>query len=204
MRIARAVPAAVAVVATLLGVALLPAGAQQKVKADDVGITDTEIRIAVIADVDNPIVPGLFKAGADAVKAWGATINKAGGIAGRKVVVDFIDSKLSANDTRNAVIKACSEDFALVGTEALSLNNVADLETCPNAQGEAIGIPELPGLVSAAEKCSPVVFYVTADARYCDDQGLPDGDLHRPSRAITATTCRRTRTSTASGSRRPT
>jgi ABC-type branched-subunit amino acid transport system substrate-binding protein len=173
MRIARAVPAAIVVVVALVGVALVPAGAQQKVKADDVGITDTEIRVAVIADVDNPIVPGLFKAGADAVKAWGAVINKAGGLAGRKVVVDFIDSKLSANDTRNAVIKACSEDFALVGTEALSLNNVSDLETCPNAQGEPIGIPELPGLVSAGEKCSPVVYYVTADGKYCDTKDAP-------------------------------
>ena len=161
------------VVATFIGLALVPAGAQQKVKADDVGITDTEIRVAVIADVDNPVVPGLFKAGADAVKAWGATINKAGGLAGRKVVVDFIDSKLSANETRNAVIKACSEDFALVGTEALSLNNVADLETCPNAQGQAIGIPEFPGIVGAAEKCSTVVFYVTADAKYCETKDSP-------------------------------
>jgi ABC-type branched-subunit amino acid transport system substrate-binding protein len=173
MRIARAVPAAILVVATFIGLALVPAGAQQKSKADDVGITDKEIRIAVIADVDNPIVPGLFKAGADAVKAWGATINKAGGIAGRKVVVDFIDSKLSANDTRNAVIKACSEDFALVGTEAISLNNVADLETCPNAQGQAIGIPEFPGIASAGERCSPVVFSVAGDAKYCSTKDSP-------------------------------
>ena len=98
MRIARAVPAAVAGRRHLDRRGPRAGRAQQKAKADDVGITDTEIRIAVIADVDNPIVPGLFKAGADAVKAWGATINKAGGLAGRKVVVDFIDSKLSAND----------------------------------------------------------------------------------------------------------
>jgi ABC-type branched-subunit amino acid transport system substrate-binding protein len=173
MRIGRAVPAAALAVATLIGLTLVPAGAQQKAKTADVGITDKEIHIAVIADVDNPIVPGLFKAGADAVKAWGTTINKAGGIGGRKIVVDFIDSKLSANDTRNAVIKACAEDFALVGTEALSLTNVADLETCPNAQGEAIGIPELPGIASGAERCSPVVYYVAGDAKYCATKDNP-------------------------------
>jgi len=174
MRIARAVPAAVLVVATFIGVALVPAGAQQKAKANDVGITDKEIRIAVIADVDNPIVPGLFKAGADAVKAWGATINKAGGLAGRKVVVDFIDSKLNANETRNAVITACTQDFALVGTEALSLNNITDLEQCKDAQGKATGIPEFPGIASAAEKCSPIVFYVASDAKYCATKDQPE------------------------------
>ena len=171
---ARAVPAAVLVVATFIGVALVPAGAQQKAKANDVGITDKEIRIAVIADVDNPIVPGLFKAGADAVKAWGATVNQAGGIAGRKVVVDFIDSKLNANETRNAVITACTQDFAMVGTEALSLNNVADLEQCKDAQGQATGMPEFPGIASGAEKCSPVVFYVAGDAKYCATKDQPD------------------------------
>jgi ABC-type branched-subunit amino acid transport system substrate-binding protein len=173
MRLARAVPAGVLVVATFVGLALVPAGAQQKPKANEVGITDKEIRIAVIADVDNPIVPGLFKAGADAVKAWAATINKAGGLAGRKVVVDFIDSRLSANETRNAVIKACTEDFALVGTEALSLSNVADLETCQNGQGQAIGIPEMPGIASAPERCSPVVYYVAGDAAYCATKDAP-------------------------------
>jgi hypothetical protein len=101
------------------------------------------------------------------VKAWAAVVNQAGGIGGRKVVVDFIDSKLSANDTRNAVIKACAEDFALVGTEALSLTNVADMETCPNAQGQPVGIPDLTGISSGAEKCSPVVYYVAGDAAYC-------------------------------------
>ncbi|MDQ1432193.1 MAG: hypothetical protein QOF40_2795 [Actinomycetota bacterium] len=173
MRLERLLSAALVGVAALVGTPLQAMAAQQPPKAADVGITDTEIRIAVVADVDNPIVPGLFKAGADAVKAWGATIDKAGGIAGRKVVVDFIDSKLSANDTRNAVIKACAEDFAMVGTEALSLTNVADLESCPNAQGQAIGIPELPGISSATERCSKVVFSIAGDAAYCATKDAP-------------------------------
>ena len=53
-----------------LGVSAVTAGAQssnEKPKATDVGITDTEIHVAVIADVDNPIVPNLFKGPVDAV-----------------------------------------------------------------------------------------------------------------------------------------
>ena len=51
-----------------LGVTALTAGAQssnEKPTATDVGITDKEIHIAVIADVDNTIVPNLFKGSAD-------------------------------------------------------------------------------------------------------------------------------------------
>ena len=39
-----------------------------------------------------------------------------GGLAGRKVVVDFYDSKLNPNDTTNAEIQACENDVAMVGT----------------------------------------------------------------------------------------
>jgi ABC-type branched-subunit amino acid transport system substrate-binding protein len=155
--------AAVAMVAA----ALAPAAAQQQPKANDIGITDSEIRIAVVADVDNPVVPALFKSGVDAVQAWAKTVNQQGGIAGRKVVVDFIDSRLSPNDARNALITACSQDFALVGTEALFITNVSDLETCKNAQGQPVGIPDLSGIATSAERCSPVTYYLNSDAAYC-------------------------------------
>src|SRR5262249_34656581 len=85
------------------------AGAQssnEKPKATDVGITDKEIHIAVIADVDNPIVPNLFLGSVDAVKGFAKYMNANGGLAGRKVVVDFYDSKLNANATTNAEIQA--------------------------------------------------------------------------------------------------
>src|SRR5262249_37754712 len=111
--------------ATLLATTVVGAGAQSsKPKADDVGITATEIRLAVIADLDNSLATGVFKASVDAMNAWAKVVNKDGGIAGRKVVIDFIDSKLNPNETRNAIIKACANDFAMVGGEALFLNNV--------------------------------------------------------------------------------
>src|ERR1039457_7574038 len=87
-----------------------------KPTATEVGITNTEIRIAVVADVDNQFSPGIFQGSVDGVRGWAKYVNAHGGLAGRKVVVDFIDSKLSAPDSRNAVIRACAQDFALVGT----------------------------------------------------------------------------------------
>lgn len=161
---------ALCAVVGLLGSTLAGASAPraQKAKADDIGITDKEIRVAVVADVDNAAVPGLFQSGVDAVNAWAKLLNKQGGIAGRKVVVDFIDSKLSPDAARNAVIQACAEDFAMVGTEALFLNNVDDMVACPDARGDAVGIPDTPGIaLEVAQRCSPVTYIYSGDTKFC-------------------------------------
>jgi hypothetical protein len=173
MRRSRVMVALVGVVVALAVVAALPATAavrDAKPKADDVGISDTEIHVAVIADVENAIVPGLFQTSVDVMNAWAKTVNKAGGLAGRKVVVDFIDSRLNPAETRNATIAACADDFAVVGSAAIFMSNVDDLVNCKNAQGEAIGIPDLPGIaLDPAQQCSPVQYrYQGITSLHCD------------------------------------
>ena len=87
-------------------------------RATDVGITPTTIRIAVLADVDNPAAPGLFQGSVSAVEGWAKYMNSIGGLAGRKVVVDFIDTHLSDSDAaKRHHHRRASSDFALVGTE---------------------------------------------------------------------------------------
>ena len=66
-------------------------------------MTPTTITVTVIADVVNPIRPGLFQGSLDGVKAWGDYMNSQGGLACRKVVVKEADSKLSSADAANAV-----------------------------------------------------------------------------------------------------
>src|SRR4029077_9841950 len=153
----------------LVSVGTVSAGAQSsKPKADDVGITATEIRVAVIADVDNSLAPGVFKASVDAMKAWAKVVNKDGGLAGRKVVIDFIDSHLNPNETRNATITACADDFAMVGGEALFMSNVDDMVACKNSAGQAIGFPDMPGLaLDAKQSCSPVSYPIIGYGPAC-------------------------------------
>ncbi len=145
----------IALVVAMFVVAAPPAGAggahqQSKTKptATEVGVTATTIKIAVVADVNTPLAPGLFKAAADAVQAWGKYINAHGGLAGRKVQVDFIDSKLSPDETRNAIIQACANDFAMVGTTALFLNNIDDMVGCKDQAGQTTGLPDVPQLIT--------------------------------------------------------
>ncbi|HZP28578.1 MAG TPA: ABC transporter substrate-binding protein [Acidimicrobiia bacterium] len=168
---AAAVALVVALLAPLAATAATTATAAPRApvpKAADVGISDTEIHLAVIADVENSIVPGLFKSGVDAMRAWAKIVNRQGGIARRRVVIDFIDSKLNPNESRNATITACSQDFAMVGSEALFLTNVDDMVGCKDAQGNPTGLPDMAGLaLDVNQRCSPVTYIASGDTAFC-------------------------------------
>lgn len=154
----------------------------EALKASDVGVSATEIRIAIVADVDNAIRPGLFQSSVDAVNGFAKFINSkdgGGGLAGRKVVVDFIDSKLNPNETRNAVIKACQQDFAMVGTGAIFLNNVDDMVNCKDINGAATGIPDLPFTATDLHQaCSPKTFPLNPPAVDCSTKDAHPQTYH--------------------------
>ena len=107
------------------------------------GVSATELRIAVIADVDNPVRPGLFQVAMDGVQAWAAKVNADGGLAGRKVVIDELDSRLNPQEFRNAVTQACENDLAILGSMAVFDNAVEGMEEC--------GIPDIPASATSAE-----------------------------------------------------
>jgi Periplasmic binding protein len=159
------VAALVAAIAAALGMLATTAAGRERSAATEVGITATEIHVAVIADVDNPIAPNVFIGARDAMLGFARYINascatKNRCLAGRKLVVDFYDSKLNPNETREAEIQACTSDFAMVGTSAVFLNSVDDMRTCQDKAGIATGIPDIP--------------FVTAQlAQQCSDQSFP-------------------------------
>ena len=95
--------------------------------SSDVGITPTEIHLAVIADTTT---------GFDGMSAWAEQVNKHE-IAGRKVVLDLLTSGGSAQGYAAAVQTACNKDFAIVGTFS-----AFDIDS--DAAGCGIAIPDLP------------------------------------------------------------
>ncbi len=133
----------------------------------DVGLTATTMKVGIIADVNNPLVPGLFKDSVNAVKAWAAGLNASGGLAGRQVEVDFCDGQLNPNATTNCVIKACQNDFALVGTSANALEDLSDVDGCKNAAGKAIGIANLAAFAFFPEACDPDTYLLAGLGSYC-------------------------------------
>jgi hypothetical protein len=163
-----------ALLVALAAVGMAPATAQssnEAPKATDVGVTASEIHIGVVADVDNPFAPGLFKGAVDGVKAGAAFLNSkagGGGLAGRKVVVDFYDSHLNPNESRNATITACESDYALVGTSALFLSSVEDIVNCKDQAGQPTGIPDMSAVTTGVpESCSPMAFPAYGTAIDC-------------------------------------
>ena len=168
---------AICVVVTL-GVSVLgaTAGAQssdgEKPKATDVGITDKEIHVAVIADVDSPLAPNLFIAAVDGMKGWAKYINSkagGGGLAGRKVVIDFYDSKLNPAETKNAEITACQNDVAAVGTSAVFLTSVDEMRNCKDSTGAVTGLPDIPFVSTAlVQQCSDQSFPIAPPQVLCD------------------------------------
>ena len=119
--------AALAVLGATVG--LLPAvgtAATETPKATEIGVDAKTIHIAISADVDNTIAPGLFKGGVDGVTGAVKYINANGGIGGRKLVLDFYDSKLNPNQARNNIITACGNDIAMVGNGMFLLSSFDD------------------------------------------------------------------------------
>jgi len=142
--------------------------------ATEIGVTATEIRIAVIADVDNPIVPGLFQGAVDGVRGAAKYLNSkagGGGVGGRKLVVDFIDSKLNAAAARNATITACGQDLAMVGTSTTALTTDQDIVSCKDQAGATTGLPDVPAISGAVEACAPVAYPVNPNATVCSTVG---------------------------------
>jgi Periplasmic binding protein len=154
--------AALALVGALFPAAAAARPQQEQPAASEIGVTADTIRIAVIADVDNAARPGLFQGSVDGIRAAAKSINDSGGLAGgRRVEVDFIDSKLSADEARNALVRACQEDFAIVGTTALFMNNIEPMTSCPDQAGKVTGLPDVPVLqTEISHQCSQVSYPV--------------------------------------------
>jgi ABC-type branched-subunit amino acid transport system substrate-binding protein len=164
-----------ALLVALAALGVAPATAQsssEKPTDTEVGVSASEIHIAVIADVDNAPAPGLFKGAVDGVKAGAAYVNSkagGGGLAGRKLVVDFYDSKLNPNEARNGTIQGCENDLALVGTSALFLSQVDDIVNCKDKAGQPVGIPDLSAVTTGVpESCMPMAFPAYGTAIICD------------------------------------
>ena len=93
----------------------------------DVGISPTEIHLAVISDSPDAIA---------GTKAWAEWVNKRSGIAGRKIRLDVFETQSDPSKWAAAVKTACAQDFAIVGSLAVADDNTTELERC--------GIPDMP------------------------------------------------------------
>jgi hypothetical protein len=137
-------------------------------EATDVGVTADTVTIEVMADVGNPLAPGLFQGNIDAIKAYAGWVNDHGGVACRQLVVKEWDSKLNPDEAKNGQIDACENAFALVGGNALFNPDVDTMTGCKDHAGAATGLPDLPGTANdSAELCAHTTYMAASVSQQC-------------------------------------
>ncbi len=146
--------------------------AGKTLQASEVGVSPTDIKVTVIADVGSPISLGLFQGSIDGVNAWAKYVNDNGGLACRHVTVAQADSKLSPDEAKNGITSACGSSLVLLGTTALFLNDMRPAENCKDKAGATTGIPDLPVLqTEPVEQCSKISFAVIPNGASCPYSG---------------------------------
>ncbi len=141
-------------------------------EATDIGVTEDTITVLVMADVGSPLAPGLFQGSIDGVKAWANHVNSEGGLACRQVEVIEHDSAINPTETTNGFLVACEDAFALVGTTALFALDTTDLQSCPDAQGNNIGVPDFAYITTEPpHQCSVVTFATSRPNSECPYAG---------------------------------
>lgn len=106
------------------------------------GVTPTEIHIGTMADPGFAGRPGLDQELFDAATVFSQWCNDAGGINGRKIVVDLLDSALT--NVQAKMTEACSKDFMMVGGGAVFDQNGVDTRL-------GCLMPEVPGYLVSAQ-----------------------------------------------------
>jgi Periplasmic binding protein len=118
--------------------------------------------------VGSPLAPGLFQGNLDALNAFAAFVNNNGGLACRKLVVKTWDSKLDPTESKNGLIDACQNAFAMVGNNALFNPDMSPATGCVDKNGQATGLPDVVALANDInELCAPVTFDVQNNPERC-------------------------------------
>ncbi|MCU1484896.1 MAG: hypothetical protein JWN67_1642 [Actinomycetia bacterium] len=139
-----------------------------QLRATEVGVTADTITVEVMADVGNPLAPGLFQGNIDALRGFATYVNAHGGIACRQLVVKEWDSHLDPSEAKNGQIDACQNAFALVGSNALFNPDVSTMAECEDQAGAATGLPDLPGTANDPEQlCNSTTFLAASVVQRC-------------------------------------
>ncbi len=139
-----------------------------ELEATEIGVSETTIKVIVMADNENPLANGLFAGARDGALAWADNLNERGGIACRDIEIEFADSKLNREETVNGFLQACGEALALVGTTVLLAQDTSDLNSCPDQAGNPTGVPDLAYITTeVAHQCSANSFHMSRPGASC-------------------------------------
>jgi ABC-type branched-subunit amino acid transport system substrate-binding protein len=116
------------------------------------GVTNSSVEVSVIADINVPGAPGLLQPMWDSATAFTDWCNAAGGINGRKIILDKRDS--AETDYLPQVESSCTADLATVGTMGVLDNTGA-------AAWEKCGMPNFTASTVSSEAANAPLMYPT-------------------------------------------
>ena len=123
------------------------------------GVTASDIHIATFSDAGFAGRPGLNQELFDVAKVFSQWCNDAGGINGRKIVVDERDAKLTEGKAR--MVESCAQDFMVVGGGAVFDQNgvetrlsclmpeIAGYSVSPQARGADLLVQPIPNKIDS-------------------------------------------------------
>ncbi len=140
----------------------------EPLEASEVGITAETITIEVMADTGSPLAPGFAQGNVDAITGYADYVNAHGGIGCRQLVVRTWDSKFDPAAAKDGQIDACTNAFAMVGSNSIFNPDIATQDGCVDKSGSATGLPDVAALaVDTNEMCSPMTIGVNTRAEGC-------------------------------------
>ncbi len=140
----------------------------EPLEASEVGITADTITIEVMADTGSPLAPGFFQGNVDAITGYAEYVNAHGGIGCRQLAVRTWDSKFDPAAAKDGQIDACTNAFAMVGSNSVFNPDVSTQDGCTDQAGAATGLPDVAAFaVDTNEMCSPMTIGVNTRAEGC-------------------------------------
>lgn len=123
------------------------------------GVSPTEVRLATFSDVGFAGRPGLNQELLDSAAVFAKWCNDAGGINGRKIVVDERDAALT--NVTSKMVESCAQDFMVVGGGAVFdqdgvktrlscvMPEISGYSVSPQARGADLLVQPIPNAVDS-------------------------------------------------------
>ncbi|WP_426246518.1 ABC transporter substrate-binding protein [Nocardioides sp. LHG3406-4] len=131
----------------------------ETVEATEIGVTEDTLTVTIGADTGSQAIPGMANGSVEAVQAWADLVNAEGGLACRQVEVRTYDTKIDPTESRNAMLDACQNSVAMVGSFMLAVADATAVADCVDKNGAKTGLPDIPAaILNPVHGCNATTF----------------------------------------------
>ncbi len=128
-------------------------------EATEIGVTEDTITVTIGADTGSQAIPGMANGSLEAIEAWADLVNEEGGLACRQIEVRTYDTKIDPTESRSAMLDACQNSVAMVGSFMLAVADATAVADCVDKNGAKTGLPDIPAaILNPLHGCNETTF----------------------------------------------